>query len=58
MSRVDVPTLKCDRCSSTTQDLSEMGRFGKIRHDHMGGEDQWDLCPDCWKKFHQFLKGD
>lgn len=56
MSRVDVPTLKCDRCGHMTQDTAEMGRFGVIRHTNMGGETQWDLCPVCWKLFHVFLR--
>lgn len=39
MSRIDVPTLKCDRCGWSTQDLSEMGRFFTLTHGHMSGED-------------------
>lgn len=55
--RVDIPTLRCDRCGTTTQDLSEMGRFQKLSHSHMSGTDEWDLCPACWAVFAKFMKG-
>lgn len=55
MSRVDKPALKCDRCGYVTEDLSEMGRFMKLYHDHMGGTANWDLCPPCKAEFHLFL---
>lgn len=58
MSRLDVPTLMCDRCKLTTQELSEMGEYQTLRHSDMGGESQWDLCPDCWAAFRVFMKGD
>jgi hypothetical protein len=57
MSRVDVPTLQCDRCGYTTNDLHEMGNFGRLSHSHMGGTDEWDLCPACWDEFFLFVKG-
>lgn len=53
MSRVDVPTLRCDRCWVVTQDVKEMGRFHRLMHpsgDMMGTED-WDVCPACWEAF-------
>jgi len=49
--RVDVPTLRCDRCRVETQDLAEMARFVKLTRDHMSGRDEWDLCPSCWVAF-------
>ena len=55
MSRVDVPTLKCDRCGHMTQDVSAMGRFGVLTNYHMSGKHERDLCPNCWKKFHEFI---
>jgi len=57
MSRTDVPTLMCDRCKTTTQDLSEMGRYAKLRHGHMEGMTEWDLCPTCWGEFTTFVEG-
>ena len=56
MSRVDVPTLMCDRCNNTTQDIREMGRYATLRHSNMGGEVSWDLCPDCWAEFKIFVR--
>jgi hypothetical protein len=55
MSRVDKPTLKCDRCEIETQDLREMGRFAKLEHLHMSGTEEWDLCPPCWDEFRTFM---
>lgn len=55
MSRVDKPTLRCDRCKVETQDLAEMGRFQKLTHSHMSGQNEWDLCPECWVAFGGFL---
>lgn len=55
MSRVDVPTLKCDRCKDTTQDLGAMGRFATLRRSTIGGEEEWDLCPTCWAAFRNFV---
>lgn len=57
MSRVDVPTLKCDRCGDTTQDKMAMMSFRKLTHFHMSGHDEWDLCPTCWAIFRAWLKG-
>lgn len=53
--RVDVPTLRCDRCEHTTQNLNEMARYAKLSHSNMGGTTDWDLCPDCWKEFNSFM---
>lgn len=55
MSRIDVPTLKCDRCGLTTQDTSEMIKFSKLEQPHMSGRDTWDLCPTCSEDFRVFL---
>ena len=55
MSRVDVPTLRCDRCKVETQDLTEMARFQQIIRYHMSGHDEWDLCPLCWADFRVFV---
>ena len=57
MSRVDVPTLQCDRCKHKTQDQTEMSHFQKLWRSHMSGDDMWDLCPDCWNLFvNHFLE--
>ena len=58
MSRIDVPTLKCDRCGSTTQDKHEMASFRNLTHYNPGGKEEWDLCPECWSKFKLFVSGD
>lgn len=60
MSRVDVPTLKCDRCRRTTQDLSEMAVFRELTYYGMEESKNvaWDLCPACWGAFIAFLDGD
>ena len=55
MSRVDVPTLRCDRCEVETQDLVKMSRFAKLIRDHMSARDEWDLCPLCWSSFLDFV---
>ncbi len=57
MSRIDTPTLQCDRCKHTTQDIREMGSFQKLTHSHMSGRDEWDLCKDCWLAFKSFIAG-
>lgn len=60
MSRVDVPTLMCDRCGFRTQDTAMMASFVKItRRDGPGHQDvDYDLCPACWKSFQTWLAGD
>lgn len=55
MSRVDVPTLRCDRCEVETRDLSKMGRFSTLTHYHVSGKSEWDLCPTCWAAFQNFV---
>lgn len=57
MSRVDVPTLKCDRCGDKTQDTREMGKFKTLTHYHMSGQETWDLCQPCWGEFTIFVAG-
>ena len=56
MSRVDKPTLKCDRCGQETQSLTEMRRFGTLDHYYMSGKESWDLCPPCWVDFSAFIE--
>lgn len=58
MSRVDVPTLKCDRCGDTTQDTGLMRSFRKLTRHHMSGKEEWDLCPLCWHLFIKWVKND
>jgi len=55
LSRVDVPTLKCDRCGDMTQDTKAMVSYRKLTYYHMSGKDEWDLCPVCWSAFRAFL---
>lgn len=55
MSRVDVPTLECDRCGYRTQGLSEMACFFKLSNYNVSGEKCWDLCPNCAKQFRAFI---
>lgn len=55
MSRVDIPTLKCDRCESTTQDTRKMAYFKTLTYSHMSGDHKWDLCPECWAAFTEWL---
>lgn len=57
MSRVDVPTLKCDRCGRQTQEENEMFRWQTLVHTHASGENRWDLCTSCWVKFNNFIQG-
>lgn len=59
MTRIDVPTLQCDRCGKTTQDTNEMGRYRHLRGQYdgyQGSEENWDLCPSCWTAFQLFIK--
>ena len=56
MSRVDKPTLKCDRCGGQTENLIYMGKYRKLDHYHMSGKEDWDLCPSCWSDFLTFIK--
>jgi hypothetical protein len=57
MTRIDVPTLQCNRCKTTTQDTTEMGRFRSLTgmyDKYQGASEQWDLCPTCWSAFLLF----
>jgi hypothetical protein len=56
--RIDIPTLKCDRCGFTTQDLPEMARFIKVEQPHASGTETWDLCFDCRVAFGKFIAGE
>jgi hypothetical protein len=53
--RVDVPTLRCDRCLTETQSLTEMAAFAVLRYPNMGGEETWDLCGACWGHFLRWI---
>lgn len=56
MARVDIPTLQCDRCKTTTQDTRVMGTYRVLTYYHMSGTDEWDLCEDCWADFLSFVE--
>lgn len=57
MSRVDVPTLMCDRCETKTTDTKEMGGYTKMYQSGFPHEQEWDFCPDCGEDFEKFLIG-
>lgn len=48
MSRLDVPTLQCDRCKETTTDPRVMTEFTKLKSDKGTSGENWDLCMKCW----------
>lgn len=47
MSRIDVPTMRCDRCLAVTQDLKRYQKLVMFKDDKR----VWDLCPECWQWF-------
>ena len=55
--RVDVPTLRCDRCKKTTQDQMVMGSYQQIVYYGMMPNDKkrWDLCLECWTAFKEWV---
>ena len=55
--RVDVPTLQCDRCKTTTQDIRAMGSYVDLIHyPPSGGKElKWDLCQSCWRSFDDWM---
>lgn len=58
MSRVDIPTLRCDRCGHRTQDVIEMGKFDQLTgrwHGYGSTQARWDLCPQCIEAFKIFM---
>lgn len=55
MSRIDVPTLRCDRCGDTTQDTGEMAAYNTLIHYTMSDKEDWDLCQVCWTSFHGWV---
>lgn len=59
MTRIDIPTLKCDRCGKTTQDTEEMGKYITIRNQWYGYDSkqssEWDLCAECYGFFQHFI---
>ena len=60
MARIDVPTMQCDRCKVTNQELDEMGKYRNIRGQYdkyQGANESWDLCPECWQDFLMFVAG-
>ena len=56
MSRVDKPTLKCDRCGEQTESLTYMGKYRRLDHWSAWETEGWDLCPPCWADFIVFTK--
>lgn len=59
MTRVDVPTMRCDRCKTVTQDLKEMGAYQTLTHYSVSGRiAKWDMCPSCWKWFIKSMDGE
>lgn len=54
MSRVDVPTLKCDRCGRQTQDVDEMIHWPALVRSRPDSN-RWDLCSMCWMEFANFM---
>jgi len=57
MARINVPTVKCDRCGLTTSDTQEMFKFQKLASDgrDMGFPITYDLCPACSEDFKKFI---
>lgn len=61
MTRIDVPTLQCDRCKTSTQDENEMSRFRSLTgmyDKYQGASEKWDLCATCWRDFLRFIQGE
>lgn len=60
MARIDVTTLRCDRCGYTTQDpLKSWRKFRHLRTDwseYDKKKAEWDLCPDCFAGFKDYMK--
>lgn len=60
MVRVDVPTIQCDRCKNTTQDMDEMSKYQKLTgmwNGYGSTKQEWDLCSKCYKEFTNFIDG-
>jgi hypothetical protein len=55
VSRVDLPTLMCDRCKIKTTDPYDMGKFTRIYRDGVSDVKEWDLCKYCWDDFNKFI---
>lgn len=55
MTRVDIPTLECDRCGNTTQDIKTMAGYMTLTHYHVSGSTNWDLCIECGAAFQLFI---
>ena len=56
--RIDVPTLRCDRCGETAQDESVMARFITLRgqwDEYQGTKQRWDLCRHCFELFEDWI---
>lgn len=56
--RVDIPTLKCDRCEHITRNSGEMDKYRSLtgRYDgYQGSHEKWDLCPECWSDYNAFI---
>lgn len=52
MSRIDIPTLRCDRCGGITQDQTEIDAYGSVQYE---GAPR-DLCPSCLAGFAAFME--
>ena len=55
MSRIDVPTMQCDRCKVITDDRNVMCKYYVLRSDNVHGGTQRDLCEDCASDFYNFM---
>lgn len=55
MSRLDVPTLQCDKCKNTTQDLRQMSTYAQLQMPSVSGTEKWDICPFCTRAFLTFM---
>jgi hypothetical protein len=57
MTRIDKPTLQCDRCEKATADLGEMASFMQLYSPKPSDRtDKWDLCPKCSWAFINFME--
>lgn len=73
MSRFSDLVMSCDRCgkrevlkntplpsekAENDEARTRMARWHSLRTQDMGGDTEWDYCPDCFTEFiHKFTKG-
>lgn len=50
--------LKCDRCGKLYERPECVPDIRIHKYVHYYGDQQYDLCPECQKKFEEFLKGE